>query len=112
MDKADASSCYFENVSNLAADRSVLFQEEDDFFKSSILDVKSFKNEEGPTPTSSYKNLSDISVMSNAAISQISPIYPITRVIKEEDLLTKQKQGLQKQSVSSYFPSALQIPQN
>ena len=81
MDKADASSCYFENVSNLAADRSQLFQEDDDFFKSSILDVKSFKNEEGPTPTSSQRNLNDISLISYTAMSQISPVYPISRII-------------------------------
>jgi len=42
---------------------------EDDFLKSSILEVESFKNEEGPTPNSSQRNLNDISVISCTAMS-------------------------------------------
>ena len=62
---------------------------EDDFLKSSILEVESFKNDDGPTPTSSQRNLNDISVISCTAMSQISPVYPISRVIKDDDLFSK-----------------------
>jgi len=71
------------------ADRSHLFQADDDFLKSSNLEVESFKNEDGPTPTSSQRNLNDISVISCTALSQISPVYPVSRVMKDEELLPK-----------------------
>ena len=66
----DVSSC-FENASSVA-DRSNFFHVDDDFLKSSALEVESFKNEIGecdPALSSSSKNLNDISIISCTAMN-------------------------------------------
>jgi hypothetical protein len=75
----DISSICFDNVS--LAERSN-FGFDDDFMKSSVFEAESFKNEE-PTPSTSRK-LADVSILSGAALSQISPVYPVSRVVNVE----------------------------
>jgi hypothetical protein len=71
---------------------SAIDQIEDDLFKISAIDLESMNGD--PTPTSSMNlnggSFNDISIVSRSNNSQISPVYPVPRLINLQEIQKSQ----------------------